>query len=108
MQPNHQNKTTFLGYLSTIGRVTGKTRTVKLRFVFLDGKFYASRRDSNANWLKNILKNPNVVIRANDREISGYAQIVKDQELAKKISELKYTDKKKKEEPRVVIEITPK
>jgi hypothetical protein len=96
----------FLGYLTTKGRVTGKERTVKLRFVFHSGRFYASRRSLTGDWLKNSMVNPSVTVEVNGAVIKGLAKLVQDDELSRKISELKYEDIRR-EESRVVVEITP-
>jgi hypothetical protein len=96
----------FLGNLTTIGRVTGKERTVKLRLVFYNGKFYASRRTADGDWFKNILTNHFVIIEVNGEKIDGRAEIVRNYKLSRKISELKYSDKRRKKN-RVMVEITP-
>jgi deazaflavin-dependent oxidoreductase (nitroreductase family) len=96
----------FLGYLTTKGRVTGKERTVKLRLVFHGGRFYASRRNLTGDWLKNVMTNPSVSVEVNGTVIDGLARLVEDDELSRKISELKYNDIRR-EESRVVVEITP-
>ena len=96
----------FLGYLTTKGRVTGKERTVKLRLVFYGGRFYASRRSLSGDWLKNSMINPSVSVEVNGAVIKGLAKLVQDDKLSRKISELKYNDMRR-EESRVVVEITP-
>jgi hypothetical protein len=100
------DKTSFIGNLITIGRVTGKKRTVKIRFVLYDGKLYASRRTEDGDWFKNILNNPSVIVEVDGEKIKGRAKIVKNGRISQKISKLKYRDKRN-EENRVVIEITP-
>jgi hypothetical protein len=96
----------FLGYLTTKGRVTGKKHTVKLRLVFYGGRFYASRRSLTGDWLKNAMINPSVSVEVNGAVIEGLARLVEDDKLSRKISELKYNDIRR-EESRVVVEITP-
>ncbi len=96
----------FLGNLTTIGRVTGKERMVELRLVLYNGKFYASRRTADGDWFKNILINPSVIIELNGEKINGCAEMVKDDKLSRKISELKCSDRGG-EENRVIVEITP-
>jgi hypothetical protein len=97
----------FLGNLTTTGRVSGKNRTVKLRLVFYKGKLYASRRHENGDWIKNALANPAVIIEANGDKVEGYAELVKDDRLSKRISELKYSDERRQEK-RLVLEIVPR
>ena len=96
----------FLGNLTTIGRVTGKECTVELRLVFYKGKFYASRKTADGDWFKNILNNPFVIIEVNGEKINGRAKMVKDGKLSTKISHLKYSDRRR-EENRVIMEIIP-
>jgi nitroimidazol reductase NimA-like FMN-containing flavoprotein (pyridoxamine 5'-phosphate oxidase superfamily) len=96
----------FIANLTTIGRNTGKEHTVPLRLVFYNGKFYASRRNPDGDWLKNIAKNPSVKIEVNGKEIACKASIVNNEELCKKISSLKYSDERAAME-RIIAEITP-
>src|SRR3989304_10580770 len=107
MKLSISDRSSFLGNLTTIGRTTGKERLVKVRFVFYNGKFYASRRTVDGDWFKNILNNPSVVVHADEQRIKGHAKMVKDSKLSQQISKLKYPDKRK-EENRIVVEITPK
>ncbi len=95
---------TFKAILITVGRKTGKEHAVELKAVFYDNKFYFSRRDSQSDWLKNSLANPQVRIQYNDRILYGIASLITDKNLAKKISQLKYSDKRS-EESRVVLEV---
>ena len=92
--------------LVTTGRKSGKEHAVKIRVVIHKGKFYFSRRNPDSDWLKNALCNPNVMIEYQGNIISGTALLVNDQELCKKISQLKYSDKRS-EESRIVLEVNP-
>ena len=98
-------ETTFKAILITKGRKTGKEHAVELKAVFYDNKFYFSRRNSQSDWLKNALADPDVKIQYNDITFTGTASLITDENLAKKISQLKYSDKRA-EESRVVLEIT--
>ena len=97
---------TFKANLVTIGRKSGKEHSVEIRAVFYNGKFYFSRRNPNSDWLKNALHNPNVKIEYQGKIIPGIALLVNDQELCKKISQMKYSDKRS-EESRVVLQVSP-
>ncbi len=99
------SEATFKATLITIGRKTGKEHAVELRAVFYDNKFYFSRRNSQSDWLKNSLANAQVKIQYNDTMFSGTGSLITDENLAKKISELKYSDKRS-EESRVILEVT--
>ena len=97
---------TFKAILVTIGRKSGEEHSVEIRAVLYKGKFYFSRRNSSSDWLKNALYNPEVKIEYQGRIILGIASLVKDRELCKKISQMKYADKRS-EETRIVVEVTP-
>ena len=92
--------------LTTKGRKTGKEHAVELRAVFYDGKFYFSRRNPNSDWLKNAIATPLVKITVNDTTFSGYASLVKDEELTKTISRMKYSDRRA-EDSRIMLEVIP-
>jgi len=96
----------FKANLVTIGRKSGKEHSVEIRVVFYNGKFYFSRRNPYSDWLKNALYNPNVKIEYQGKSILGIASLVNDQELCKKISQMKYADKRS-EEVRIVLQVNP-
>lgn len=97
---------TFKAVLVTTGRKTGKEHAVEIRAVFFKGNFYFSRRNPDSDWLKNTLKNPNVKVQYLGETILGTASLVDDQELCKKISQMKYSDKRS-EEARIVLQVIP-
>jgi hypothetical protein len=97
---------TFKAILVTVGRKSGKEHAVEIRAVFYDDKFYFSRRNPDSDWLKNALCNPNVKIEYLGDVILGTAFLVNDQELCKKISQMKYSDKRS-EESRIVLQVIP-
>ncbi len=92
--------------LVTKGRKTGKEHTVMLRAVNYDGKIYFSRHKPDGDWFQNALVNPQVKIKYNDTVFIGNAKIVENDELNKKISQLKYPGEERAKEKRVAIEIT--
>jgi len=96
----------FRAVLITIGRKSGKEHAVEIRAVFHKDKFYFSRRNPDSDWLKNALYNPNVKIEYQGNTILGTASLVSDQELCKKISQMKYSDKRS-EEARIVLQVNP-
>ena len=97
---------TFRAILVTTGRKSGKEHSVEIGTVFYNGKFYFSRRNPNSDWLKNALYNPNVRIEYRGKFILGTASLVNDQELCKKISQMKYADKRSGE-VRIVLQVNP-
>lgn len=101
---NLQDGQVFKAILVTRGRKTGKLHAVKLKTVYYNKKAYFSRRNSNSDWLRNAVANPDVIVEYNNESCPGKALIITDEELAKKISHLKYSDKRS-EESRIVLEV---
>ena len=95
----------FKAVLETKGRDTGKMHRVWLLAVKYEEKLYFSRRNTNSDWLKNARKNPEVKIEFDGQSFTGRASLVSDDSLCKKISQLKYDDEKRANEPRVVLEV---
>ena len=94
----------YIGYLTTSGRVTGKPHTVPLRLVYYQGKLYASRRDARSDWCRNLIQDPKVAVEVQDERWGGIARLVTDQALCRKISRLKYGGERSLER-RTVVEI---
>ena len=101
---NLQDGQAFKAILITRGRKTGKPHAVELRAVYYNNKAYFSRRNSNSDWLRNAVANPDVIVKCNNESHPGKALIATDEEIAKKISHLKYSDKKS-EQSRIVLEV---
>lgn len=101
-----QDGSTLSGELTTTGRITCRPHSVRLRLVYYQGRFFASRRDARSDWCRNALANPDVSVELEGRHFGGTAALVTDQDLGKKISELKDGGRRSLE-PRTVIEITP-
>ena len=99
------NNLTFKAILTTIGRNTGKEHSVWAKAVTYNDMIYFSRRNPNSDWLKNAIANPEVKVEFNGKKFSGNARLIDDQELARKISSIKYTNKDRQEEPRIVLEV---
>jgi len=96
----------FRPILTTKGRSTGNQHSVMLLAVNYKGKIYFSRHRPDGDWFKNALTNPEVKMKYNDIIFSGKARLVTDEELSKKISQLKYPGEEKANEKRVTIEVT--
>jgi hypothetical protein len=62
-------------YLSTRGRITGKTHTVELWFAWRNGKIFLSHEGKATDWMKNIQKNPSVNFKIGDKSFSGQGRI---------------------------------
>ena len=96
----------FRAILSTKGRKTGKQHSVMLRAVKYNEKIYFSRHKPDGDWFKNVMANPDVIIEYNNSTYTGKANLVTDEKLEQKISQLKYPGEKRVDEKRVAIEIT--
>ena len=103
----NKDEITFKAILETKGRKTEKTHRVELLVVRYNEKLYFSRRNANSDWLKNAIKNPDVRVGINGQYFVGKASLVEDDSLCKKISQLKYRDKKRANEHIIVLEVTP-
>ena len=101
---NLQNSQVFKAILITKGRKTGKLHAVELRAVYYNKMIYFSRRNPNSDWLKNAIANPDVTIEYSNESHTGEASIVIDEEIARKISHMKYSDKRS-EESRIALEV---
>jgi deazaflavin-dependent oxidoreductase (nitroreductase family) len=100
-----KDKAIFVGELTTVGRKTGEPRTVELRFVYADGKFYASSaRIAGKHWCQNLLKNAAVEIKATGQRYHCTARQVTDDGLRRRILTLRDSPPLM---DRVVFEIAP-
>lgn len=101
---NPQEGQVFKAIFITRGRNTGKPHAIELRAVYYNKMIYFSRRNPNSDWLKNAIASPDVTLEYNNESHAGKASLVLDEELAKKISHLKYSDKRS-EESRIVLQV---
>ena len=91
--------------LITIGRKTGQPRKVELRFLYLNGNFYAtSSKVQGKHWCQNMIKNPAVEINAKGEKFTCLATQVTDEALRKQILTLRDSPPQL---DRVVFEIKP-
>jgi len=64
-------------YLTTIGRITGQPREVEIWFVESKGKLYIlAEQFHNAQWVKNIERNPRVRVRLGARRFEATARVL--------------------------------
>jgi hypothetical protein len=91
--------------LITKGRKTKKEHAVWLRAVLYNDKVYFSRHRLDGDWIKNAIANPEVKVEFENSSFSGKASLVSDEDLARKISELKYPGEERGKESRVVLEV---
>ena len=77
-----RNESVFVAELTTIGRRSGLPRSVELRLVYLDGRFYASSASiEKKHWCRNMIKNPAVEIKAGGERFACRARQVTDEKL---------------------------
>jgi deazaflavin-dependent oxidoreductase (nitroreductase family) len=102
---NLQDGSNIVADLTTIGRKTGKPRTVELRFLYLNGNFYAtSSKVEGKHWCQNMIRNPVVEISTKAGKFSCVAAQVSDETFRKQILTLRDSPPQLN---RVVFEITP-
>jgi deazaflavin-dependent oxidoreductase (nitroreductase family) len=64
-------------YLTTIGRITGQPREIEIWFVESKGKLYIlAEQFHDAQWVKNIERNPRVRVRLGDRRFEAIARVL--------------------------------
>ena len=67
-------------YLTTIGRTTGRPREIEIWFVVCGERFYLlAETGEAAGWVKNIRRNPKVVVRIGERQIDATARVLERQ-----------------------------
>ncbi len=70
---------TPLGYLETIGRVSGQKRKTEIWFGYERGMIYIlSGGGLNKDWIRNFRKTPDVRFRVGDVWVEGTARVVED------------------------------
>jgi deazaflavin-dependent oxidoreductase (nitroreductase family) len=64
-------------HLQTIGRVTGRPRTVEMWFATDGERVYLLAGDrEGAHWVRNLIADPRVKLRIGGRTVSGTARVV--------------------------------
>ena len=84
-------------YLTTTGRRSGRPREIEIWFTERDGRFYiiAEHRE-RAQWVLNILADPQIHVRVGDRSFAGVARVLSDERepelvrAVKSLSDAKY------------------
>lgn len=91
--------------LTTIGRKTGQPRTVELRLVYHNDRYYASSsKVDGKHWCQNMIKNPAVEINVKGTKLACTARRVTNDKLRRKILTLRNSPPLME---RVVFEMTP-
>ncbi|MDI1495221.1 MAG: hypothetical protein K8823_527 [Cenarchaeum symbiont of Oopsacas minuta] len=95
----------FRTVLATRGRVTGIVHKSELYAVMFDGDVYLTRHKPDSDWYKNCIANGRVSITIDKDIIFGMAEPVKDENIVRCISELKYPNQVRATEHRVAIRV---
>jgi deazaflavin-dependent oxidoreductase (nitroreductase family) len=67
-------------YLTTIGRHSGQPRTIEIWFTCYQDKLYLNAEQAlHANWVRNILQNPDVRVRIKEQQFAGRARVLDHQ-----------------------------
>jgi deazaflavin-dependent oxidoreductase (nitroreductase family) len=68
-------------YLTTTGRVTGKPHEIEIWFVIHDNTLHLLAGGKHeADWVKNLIKNPSVTVRIAKHAFVGTARVVTDEQ----------------------------
>ena len=64
-------------YLTTIGRRSGQPRTIEIWFTCYQSKLYLNAEHAHsANWVRNILRHPDVQVRIKEQQFAGRARVL--------------------------------
>jgi deazaflavin-dependent oxidoreductase (nitroreductase family) len=67
-------------YLTTTGRVSGRPHEIEIWFGANDSTLYLLSGSEKSDWVRNLLKNPPVMVRIAKHIFAGTARVVKDKE----------------------------
>lgn len=65
-------------YLTTIGRVSGHPHEIEIWFGLQNNTLYLLSGSGTSDWVKNLLKNPSVVVGIGTYTFTGTARVVKE------------------------------
>jgi deazaflavin-dependent oxidoreductase (nitroreductase family) len=66
-------------YLTTTGRVSGEPREIEIWFGLAGTTLYMlSQGRERANWVRNLIRTPKVLVRIGEHEFDGTARVVDD------------------------------
>jgi deazaflavin-dependent oxidoreductase (nitroreductase family) len=81
-------------YLTTAGRVTGRPHTIEIWFAIEGHTLYMlSDGREGSDWVKNLMRTPQVTVRIADERFDGLARVVEEgeeDELARRLLVAKY------------------
>jgi hypothetical protein len=72
----HQSPSQFL-YLTTKGRKTTREHTIEIWFIEYNKRYYIlSESKKDSDWVQNIIVDPNVSFKVNNKTYKGYARLI--------------------------------
>ena len=80
-------------YLTTTGRVTGRPHTIEIWFALDGASLYMLSGSHTSDWVKNLLRAPDVSVRLGDTTFAGRARVVEradEDALARRLVLAKY------------------
>jgi deazaflavin-dependent oxidoreductase (nitroreductase family) len=80
-------------YLTTIGRVSGQPHTIEIWFALDGDSLYMLSGSHRSDWVKNLLRAPDVAVRLGDVMFAGRARVVEQADedaLARRLVLAKY------------------
>ena len=90
----NQSPTQFL-YLTTRGRKTTRQHTIEIWFIEYNKRYYIlSEHKKASDWVQNIIVDPNVSFKVNNKIYKGYARLVdknKEPTLSNAVSNLMFS-----------------
>jgi deazaflavin-dependent oxidoreductase (nitroreductase family) len=102
---NLKDGANIVAHLTTIGRKSGRPRTVELRLLHFKGNFYVtSSRVEGKHWCQNLIQNPAVQVSVHGERLSCAAKQLTDDDSRKRILLLRDSPPQLN---RVVFEIMP-
>ena len=81
-------------YLTTTGRVTGQPHTIEIWFALDGNTLYMLSGSHSSDWVKNLLRAPDVAVRLGETTFAGRARVVAqgdEDALARRLVLAKYT-----------------
>jgi deazaflavin-dependent oxidoreductase (nitroreductase family) len=83
-------------YVTTVGRVTGRPHEIEIWYALRESTVYLlSGGGRRSDWVRNLLRHPEVVVRIGDRTLPGRGRLVTDpdeDQLARTLVHGKYSD----------------
>jgi deazaflavin-dependent oxidoreductase (nitroreductase family) len=83
-------------YLTTTGRVSGRPHEIEIWFGVQNNSLYLMAGGHGSDWVKNLLKDPNVTVRIATYHFKGTARLIKDEQeetLARNLLADKYKER---------------